>query len=78
MFMIVGYPWPIAAPYAELGDDKVASAAMRRTPRIAGLAKLRVAQIEDLVRWTRPERMRLGWYRLRLAMSDRYHAARYQ
>jgi hypothetical protein len=75
MFMIVSYPWPAASAYADLPADKSVDAGSG----VDAAATLRgpgVPPVEELVRWTAPERLRLRWYRLRLSRArsaDRAH-----
>jgi hypothetical protein len=68
MFMIVSYPWPVASAYDDLPCDTPVDVSCP-----AGDATLRglgVQPVEELVRWTALEHVRLRWYRLRLAVGE--------
>jgi len=66
MFMVVGFPFPVASAHADLtGPNK--AAATRQDPRAAGATGEReTPNAESLVSWTGAERFRFCWYRLRL------------
>ena len=76
MFMIITAPWPVPSANAELAELVTAEAATHIPDAMAETGAIRPAQIEDLVSWTCRERLRLVWYRLRLAASASYRASR--
>jgi hypothetical protein len=74
--MIVTYPWP--APSANVDPAGLATgvAAAHLPDPPAEESALRPSQVEELVCWTRRERLRLLWYRLRLAAGVSYRHSR--
>jgi len=76
MFVLVTYPWPVASAHVELTGPKPptdADASHRRA--IDDGVEQRARGIEEMVSWTDLERLRLQWYRLRLAIADARHGS---
>jgi hypothetical protein len=69
MFMIVTYPWPVPAANVEPAGLATAAAVTHRPDAMPESGTPRPARVEDLIRWTYRERLRLRWYRIRLAAS---------
>jgi hypothetical protein len=71
--MIVTYPWPV--PSANIDPTGLTAAfAARPLPETSEeTGTLRPSQVEHMVCWTRRERLRMLWYRLRLATGASYH-----
>jgi hypothetical protein len=70
MLMIVTHPWPTPSANAELAELATASAPMAETSTV------RLWEVEEAVRWTRRERLRLLWYRFRITTGGVSRAAR--
>jgi len=71
MVMFVGYPWLVTSAYVELtGPQQHDAVASHRDDAPEGALDQRAKHLEELVSWTERERLRLRWYRLRLAISD--------
>jgi hypothetical protein len=75
MFMIVTYPWPVPWAHADATGLTAALAARQQAEATEETGTLRPSQVEHMVCWTRRERLRLLWYRLRLATGASYHAS---
>jgi hypothetical protein len=75
MFMIVTYPWPVASAYAQLPVDEPVDASCG-ADATATVRQQRVPPVDELVRWTALERMRLRWYRLRPSRARRADTGR--
>jgi hypothetical protein len=60
MLMIVTHPWPSPAANSELAELATACSPMAETSTV------RLWEVEEVVRWTRRERLLLLWYRFRL------------
>lgn len=67
MFMIVTYPWPAPSANVDAAGLATGVAAAHLPDPTAEASTLGRSQVEELVCWTRRERLRLLWYRLRLA-----------
>ena len=68
MFMFITYPWPVAAAHVELtGPHPLGATTQFHTTEHVGQ---RVQDLNDLMRWTDQERLRIQWYRFRLAIRD--------
>jgi hypothetical protein len=74
MFMIVTYPWPVPSANADPTGLTAAVAARHLPATTEETGTLRLSRVEHMVCWTRRERLRLLWYRLRLATGASYHA----
>jgi hypothetical protein len=71
MVMFVGYPWLVRSAYVELtGPQPDHAVASHRDDAPEDALDQRAKHLEGLVSWTERERLRLQWYRLRLAISD--------
>jgi len=71
--MIVTYPWPVASANVELTGPQSPDAAatcQQATSRPG------TRHLDEMVRWSGRERLRLGWYRFRLAVRDSRRASR--
>jgi hypothetical protein len=66
MFMVVGFPFPVASAHVDLtGPNK--AAATRQDLRSPGATGEReTPNAEKLVSWSAAERLRFCWYQLRL------------
>jgi hypothetical protein len=69
MFMIVTYPWPVASAHVDLTRD----GATTNCDAIELTIERRARLLEETVNWTDLERLRIQWYRLRLAIGDVWH-----
>jgi hypothetical protein len=76
MLMFVSYPWPV--PSANVHPAGLTPPAVGSYPAdaTAETDSLPDRQVEEIVCWTRRERLRLRWYRLRLAATASHRAAR--
>lgn len=74
--MFVAYPWP--APSANVYPAGLKPPAVGTDPAdaMAETGTLRGRQVAEIVGWTRRERLRLLWYRLRLAASAGHRGSR--
>jgi ubiquinone biosynthesis protein COQ9 len=69
MFMFITYPWPVTSAYAELTGRQPHRAAASRCDATEDIIEQRARHLDEMVRWTGRERLRVQWYRLRLAIS---------
>jgi len=81
MFITVGFPWPVPSANADLvgfapAGLKTTGAATNVPEAMPDTRAPRPEQVEELVRWSRRERLRLVWYRLRLATARIYRPSR--
>jgi hypothetical protein len=71
MFMFVSYPWPV--PSANVCPAGLTPPAVVADPADArpdtGPLRGGQVEVEEMVSWTPRERLRLRWYRFRLAAS---------
>lgn len=76
MFMFVSYPWPV--PSANVYPAGLMPPAVGTDPAdpVTGTGSLPDRQVEEIVCWTRRERLRLLWYRLRLAGRASHRGSR--
>jgi hypothetical protein len=70
MFVLVTYPWPVASAHVELSGLKPSPDAASHGDTSDDTVEQRAPHLEDLVGWTDLERLRIQWYRLRLAIAD--------
>jgi hypothetical protein len=71
MFMIVTYPWPVASAHVELtGPQRPDAAEIGQRDTAEVTIAQRARHLEEMVCWTALERVRLHWYRLRIATDD--------
>jgi len=76
MFMFITYPWPVPSANVE-GLVPLPPIAATHIPDVTvETTAIRSAEVEELVCWTRQERLRLLWYRLRLAPITRHRGSR--
>jgi hypothetical protein len=76
MVMFVSYPWPV--PSANVYPAGLAPPAVGTDPAdaMAETGSLRDRQVEEIVCWTRRERLRLLWFRVRLAAGASHRGSR--
>jgi hypothetical protein len=67
MFMFVAYPWPVPSANAYPAGLRPPAVGTVQAGAMVETGTLRGWQVEEIVGWTRRERLRLLWYRLRLA-----------
>ena len=77
MFMTVAFPWPVPSANADFAGltpagPNTAGAATHEPDVVPDTCTLRPEHVEELVRWSRRERLRLVWYRLRLTTMEIY------
>ncbi len=71
MFMIVTYPWPVASAHVDLTRrEPPGDGATTNCDTIEFTIERRVRLLEQTVNWSDLERLRIQWYRLRLALGD--------
>jgi len=78
MFVITTYPWPVPSAYVELSGYRRGESARSYPDAATDTVESRARHVEEMVGWTGPERIRFGWYRLRLAIRDSRTASRKQ
>ena len=76
MFMVVTYPWPVASANLDLTGPLPLHAAATHGDATDDIFKQPARHLEETVSWTGRERLRLHWYRLRLAIRDIRRPAR--
>ena len=77
MFMIITSPWPVPSANAELAEFASAVADTHLPGAVAETGTSPPAdRLEELVWWSRRERLRLLWYRFRLTSSGIYRVSR--
>jgi len=67
MFMIITHPWPVPSANAALAEFATGEAVTKPPGATEEPGWIRPSRVEDLVSWTCRERLRLLWYRFRLA-----------
>lgn len=71
MFMIVAYPWPVASAHVELTRrEPPRDGATTNCDAIEFTIERRARLLEETVNWSDLERLRIQWYRLRLAIGN--------
>ena len=70
MFMNATYRWPVASAHVELSGPQSLDPAMSDTSAAEYTIDQRARHIEQMIRWTDRERLRLQWYRIRIAIND--------
>ena len=70
MFMFVAYPWPVPSANIEPPGPKAAVAATHLPQARTATSTLRPSHVDELIRWSWRERLRIRWYQLRLTSSE--------
>jgi hypothetical protein len=70
--MMVTYPWPVASAHVDLTGPQPEAAETSDRAAIRQSAR----HLEEMVGWTRRDRLRLSWSRLRLRVRARRPASR--
>jgi hypothetical protein len=76
MFMIVTYPFPVTFAYAGLTRPQPPEPRTNHREVIGYSSQQRADHLEQMVGWSQVERMRLSWFRLRLAIRVNRRASR--
>lgn len=71
MFILVTYPWPVASAHVELtGPQPPPGTATSHRDAADDTIEQRAQHVDEMVRWTGPERLRFRWYLRRVAIAD--------